>query len=70
MNTLTIWNNVRKKNGAPTSLSRAMPITDNPDFRPSLDDRGFKRWAELGLLTVNQLFEGSHLKSFAQLQET
>lgn len=51
------------------SISRAMPITGNPDFPPSIGDGEFKGWATKGLKFLNQLFEEAHLKSFSQLQE-
>lgn len=68
-NTLNVWDTVRRKYGMPNSISRALPIANNPDFKPSLLDASFKRWGELGLLTVNQLLEGDYFKSFAQLQK-
>ncbi len=68
-NTLNVWDNVRKQGGRPSSISRAMSIASNTDFRPSWYDGGFKRWVDLALVTINELMEGDHLKSFAQLQQ-
>ncbi len=53
----------------PESISRAMLIVENVEFPPSLWDSGFRRWADKGLRTINQLFKGTEFKSFSQLQE-
>lgn len=37
-------------------------------FLPAKLDGGFNRWVEKGLTTVNQLFEGTTLKTFSQRQ--
>lgn len=63
-NTLNVWDNVRKKGGGPSSISRAMPIAGNTDFRPSLYDGSFKGWVYSGLVTINQLMEVDHLTFF------
>lgn len=46
-----------------------MPIVGNMEFLPSVWDRGFRRWADKGLNTINSLFSGTEFKSFTQLQE-
>lgn len=62
-----LW--VQKQLKAKTALSRAMTINRNIEFLPSLSDSsGFRGWAERGLLTVNQLFDGNVIKTFAQLR--
>lgn len=66
--TLRIWNLVQKKLKGIVSLSRAMSISGNIEFLPSLVDRSFDRWAENKLITVNQLFERDVIKTFAQLR--
>lgn len=70
LNTLNVWDTVRRKYGVPNSISRASPIANNPDFKPSLMDISFKRWEVSGLMSVNQLLEEDHFKSVAQLQQT
>lgn len=57
-----------KKQEMPTSLSRAMKMTSDADLKPSIMDRGFSRWAEKGLITINRHFKGNVLKYFTQLQ--
>lgn len=66
--TVRIWNKVLKMLKGNLTMSRAIPINGNIEFLPSLSDRSFERWAEKGLITVNQLFEKTTLKSFAQLR--
>lgn len=51
------------------ALSRAMPILGNIEFLPSVTDLAYRRWAEKGLVTINQLFENNTLRAFSQLQE-
>ena len=68
-NTLKIWSVVRKKFKLPMTISRAMRIASNPDFLPARLDRCFERWREIGIVVVDQLFEGGVLKSFEQLKE-
>lgn len=41
----------------------------NIDFPPSALHGGFRRWADKGLKTINQLFDGTEIKSLSQLQE-
>lgn len=60
--------NGQGETGGALSLSRAMSVVGNIDFLPSMWESGFRHWAAKGLSTTNQLFEGSELKSFAQLQ--
>ena len=38
------------------------------DFLPAKLDSGFIRWAEKSLTTISQLFEGTTLRAFTQLQ--
>ena len=52
----------------PLPLSRATNIASISDFLPAKMDRDFVAWAGKGLTTVNQLFEGTMLKAFSQLQ--
>lgn len=67
--TLKIWNKVQKQLKGKTALSRAMTIYKNIEFIPSLSDSsGFRGWAERGLISVNQLFEGNVFKTFDQLK--
>lgn len=67
--TIKIWTEIKKMLKDTGSISRAMPIVGNLEFPPSISDQGFKRWATNGLIILNQLFEGAHLKSFSQLQQ-
>lgn len=39
------------------------------EFFISMWDSGFRCWADKGLYTLNQLFNGTDLKSFSQLQK-
>merc|ERR1712002_683721 len=67
--TLKVWTTVKKMLRGPQSISRAMLIVGNTEFSPSMWDSGFKKWADKGLCTINQLFKGTDLKSFSQLHE-
>uniref|UniRef100_A0A087YQ60 Reverse transcriptase zinc-binding domain-containing protein n=1 Tax=Poecilia formosa TaxID=48698 RepID=A0A087YQ60_POEFO len=66
--TLGVWDRVRKKLKLPLSLSRAARIDGIADFKPNKMDRGFGEWADKGLLVINQLFTGTTIKTFSQLQ--
>lgn len=66
--TLNIWHKIQKQLKGKVSLSRAMSINGNIEFLPSLSDGGFGGWGERGLKTVDQLFEGTVIKSFTQLR--
>ncbi len=66
--TLKVWEKIRKKCNLPMSLSRATKIASICDFLRAKLDSGFIKWAEKGLTTVNQLFEGTSLRAFFQLQ--
>ena len=68
-NTLKIWDSVQKQLKGRVALSRAMPIIGNIEFIPSIWDGAYKRWAEKGLKTINQLFEGNIFRSFQQLKQ-
>ena len=68
-NTLKIWSVVRKKLKLPMTISRAIRIASNSEFLPARLDRCFERWRERGIVVLDQLFEGSVLKSFEQLKE-
>ena len=68
-NTLKIWSVVRKKLKLPMTISRAMRIASNSEFLPARLDRGFERWREMGIVVLDQLFEGGVLMSFEQLKE-
>ncbi|KAF3846979.1 hypothetical protein F7725_004057, partial [Dissostichus mawsoni] len=57
--TLKLWTAVKKMFRSPESISRAMPILGNIEFPPSVRDGGFKRWADKGLITINQMFDGT-----------
>lgn len=50
------------------SVLRATKAVSMCDFVPAKLDGGFIQWAEKGLVTVNQFFEGKILKVFSQLQ--
>ena len=65
----TIRTTVKKRLVGPESISRAMLIVGNIEFPPSRWDMGFRRWADKGLCTINQLFTGTEFKSFSQLQD-
>lgn len=67
--TLRVWDQVRKTLKGTINLSRAMSIAGNIEFQPSVWDGGFERWENSDLCTINQLFDGNHLKSSAQLQD-
>ena len=64
-----VWSLVRKKIGAPLTISRAVKIPKIVDFLPNKLDAGFQIWANKGLITINQMFVGETLKSFKQLQD-
>lgn len=65
--TMKKWTDVRKKFKLSNSICRATKIATNPDFIPSTMDAGFKRWADKGLICIEQVFMGQTLKSFEQL---
>ena len=67
--TLKVWTTIQKQLKGGVALSRAMPIVGNVEFLPSIWDNAYKRWAENGLYTINQLFDGNVFKSFSQLQD-
>lgn len=67
--TLRVWSIVRKQMGMPLTISRALQIAKLSDFYPNRIDSSFLTWAEKGLLTIHDLFDGEVLKSFSQLQE-
>ncbi|KAM7369499.1 hypothetical protein PAMP_000739 [Pampus punctatissimus] len=69
VHTLKVWNLVQKQLKGVVTLSRAMPIAGNVEFLPSVYDRAFKRWAESGLIIINQLLDGPAFKSFSQLRD-
>jgi len=64
-----VWSQVRKKIGAPLTISCAVKLAKIVDFGPNKLDAGFQNWAGKGLITINQMFEGETLKSFKQLQD-
>lgn len=66
--TLSVWEKVRKQFKLSLSISRASQITNIPNFIPVRLDAGFKRWADKGLKILNQLFTGTALKLFSQIQ--
>lgn len=66
--TLKVWDKIRKVLNLSLSISRATKIADIHDFIPAKLDSGFRGWAEKGLITINQLFEGTTLRAFSQLQ--
>lgn len=68
--TVKVWNQIHKQTKGSITLSRAIYIHRNIEFLPSLCDRAFDRWAECGLITISQLFEGNILKTFSQLKNT
>ena len=68
-NTLKTWSVVRKKWKLPMTISRAMRIASNSECIPARLDRCFERWREMGIVVLDQLFEGGVLKSFEQLKE-
>lgn len=68
-NTLKVWSTVRKKIQSPTTISRAISIAKNIEFIPARLDKGFERWKDKGLEVLDQLFEGTVLKSFEQIKE-
>lgn len=57
--TLKVWTSVKKMLRGPAPISKAMLIVGNIDFPPSLWDSGFRGWADKGLSTINQLFNGT-----------
>ena len=64
--TLRIWNQFRKQFGLHLPSGRA-PILRNHLFLPSCSDPVFRDWAEKGLLTINNLYDGGVFSSFADL---
>lgn len=67
--TMKTWSAVRKKLKMSNSVSRATKIAKNPDFIPSTIDSGFNKWANKGLIYIDQMFQGQTMKSFTQLQK-
>ena len=63
--TLHVWNKIRQVLNLPLSVSRATKIAALCDFLSAKLDSGFSRWAEKGLTTISQLFEGTTLRAFA-----
>ncbi len=63
------WFMVKKKMKMPLSISRATSIAKNVDFVPNRMDSGFGNWAEKGLITIHQMFDGDAVKSLKQLQD-
>jgi hypothetical protein len=61
--TVKTWMVIRKQLSILNSLSRALKIAVMPEFPPGKIDKGFRTWAEKGLITVDQLFVGETLKS-------
>lgn len=51
------------------SLSLAMPIADNPSFKPSILDNTFRLWRQAGLRTISDLYQEGVFASFNQIQE-
>lgn len=51
------------------TISRAIRIASNSECLPARLDRCFERWREMGIVVLDQLFEGSVLKSFELLKE-
>lgn len=51
------------------SLSFSIPIAKNPSFKPSILDKTFMQWKEMGLCTIGDLFIDGVLASFSQLQQ-
>lgn len=64
-----MWTTVQKKLKGVATISRAVSVADNPGFLPSRWDAIFKRWTEKGLTMIDQLFDGSILRSFSDLKE-
>lgn len=60
--TLNVWSLVLKSIKAPLTISRAMQIAKNFELLPNILDTGFREWADKGLVTIDQLFEGDVLK--------
>lgn len=69
VHTLKVWKFVQKQLKGAVTLSWAMPIAGNVEFLPSVYDRTYKRWAESGLIIINQLLDGPAFKSFSQLRD-
>lgn len=51
------------------SVSKAVPVRGNLEFQPSVWDSSFKTWANPGLHTIYQVFNGTKLESVNQLQK-
>lgn len=66
--TMKTWSAVRKNLKLSNSVSRATKIAKNPDFVPSVMDSGFVKWADKGLIYIEQILQGQTMKSFTQLQ--
>ena len=66
---MKVWNLVKKQLKGAVTLSRATPIAGNIEFLPSVFDRAYKRWAESGLITINQLLDRQVFKAFSQLRD-
>uniref|UniRef100_A0A3B5LJV4 Uncharacterized protein n=1 Tax=Xiphophorus couchianus TaxID=32473 RepID=A0A3B5LJV4_9TELE len=66
--TINIWSRIKKKFNFPDSISKIVKIAKIPDFTPATMDTGFERWTKGGLVFIAQLFNGSIMKSFEQIQ--
>ncbi len=61
---LKAWRSVCRLEGRSKLTSFFTPILNNPDF-----EEGFKRWCNLGLITLGDMFSDNKLMSFVELTE-
>ena len=67
--TMKEWSTVRRNLKLSNSVGSTTKIAKNPDFIPSIMDSGFNKWANKGLIYIDQMFQGQTMKSFTQLQK-
>ncbi len=69
VNTLKAWRSVCRLEGRSKLTSFFTPILNNPDFTPGILDDGFKRWCNLGLNTLGDMFSDNKLMAFVELTQ-
>lgn len=67
VNTVKAWFAVRKLEGRSLLTPLLSPVQGNPDFEPGMTDTGYI-WTRQGIKKMCDLFVGSSLSSFEQIQ--
>lgn len=66
--TINVWYESQGMFGEGPGMSRFTPIWGNFLFKPGTFDPGFRRWAQLGLRGISDLYEDNTLMSFDSLK--